>query len=243
MSELIVSSNEQAALAEKRAELAEWEARLASAEPALASIKASARRFEIRYLQVIGGRYNELAAIEAAIAKVQGLSLDDEPDWLNGDSLSDDEVGCGQNRIHGDRVKKLYREFARKYHPDLAESDEARLHCTQLMVEANRAYESGSVEALESLVEAGKLQDDLFIGSPELIVLTRRVQEAKAKVIECETEIAEVTNTEMYRLQRRVEQADELGIDLFGDLLAQVERQITKASNRLEALQGVMMTA
>ena len=243
MSQLVVNSNEPATLAEKRAELAEWEARLASAEPALASIKASARIFEMRYLQVIGGRYNELAEIEAAIAKVQGLSLDDEPDWLGGDSLADDEIGCGQNRIHGDRVKKLYREFARKYHPDLAESDEARLHCTQLMVEANRAYESGSVEALESLVEAGKLQDDVFIGSPELIVLTRRVQEAKAKVIECETEINELTNAEMYRLQRRVEQADELSIDLFGDLLMQVERQIKKARNRLEALQGVMMTA
>ncbi len=243
MSQLVVNSYEQVTLAAKRAELAEWEARLAHAEPALANLKASARNFEIRYLQIIGGKYNELAAIESEIAKVQGLSLDDEPDWLNGDSLADDEIGCGQNRIHGDRVKKLYREFARKFHPDLAESDEARLHCTQLMVEANRAYESGSVEALESLVEAGKLQDDLLVGSPELIVITRRVQDTKAKVIECETEIAELTNAEMYRLQRRVEQADELGIDLFGDLMMQVERQIKKASNRLEALQGVMMTA
>jgi hypothetical protein len=74
-------------------------------------------------------------------------------------------------------------------------------------------------------------------------VLTRRVQETKAKVIECETEIAELTDSEMYRLQRRVQQADELGIDLFADLLLQVERQIKKARNRLEALQGVMMTA
>jgi hypothetical protein len=246
MSDLVISANEQATLAAKRAELAEWEARLAHAEPALVNLKANARLFEQRYLQVIGSKYHELAEIEGEIAKAQGLTLDNEienEDWLNGESLADDEVGCGQNRLHSDRVKKLYREFARKFHPDLAESDEARLHCNHLMVEANRAYESGSVEALESLIEAGKLQDDLLVGSPELIVLTRRVQEAKAKVIECENEIAELTDAEMYRLQRRVEQADALGIDLFADLLLQVERQIKKARNRLEALQGVMMTA
>jgi hypothetical protein len=243
MSELVIrSTDEQSALADKRAELQEWESRLALSEPALANLKANARVFEKRYLQVIGGRYTELAEIEGEIAKIQGLSLDDE-DWLDGASLADDKVGCGQNRLHADRVKKLYREFARKFHPDLAESDEARLHCTQLMVEANRAYASGSAEALHSLLEAGKLPDDGLAGSPELILLTRRVQALKAQVLERENEIEEITHSEMYRLQLRVEQADELGLDLFADLLNQVERQIRKARNRLEALQGVMMTA
>ena len=117
MSELIVSSNnEQAALAVKHAELAECKARLAALLPALTNLKASMRVFEQLYLQVIGGRYHELAAIEAEIAKMQGLSLDDE-DLLDGVALADDEIGCGQNRLHADRVKKLYREFARKFHP------------------------------------------------------------------------------------------------------------------------------
>jgi hypothetical protein len=243
MSELIVSStNEQTLLEQKRAELKEWEARQALCEPALVNLKASTREFEKRYLEIIGGRYNQLAEIEGEINKIQGLTPEME-DYLNGESLAEDEVGCGQNRLHGDRVKKLYREFARKYHPDLAEDEHSRVHCTQLMIEANRAYESGSVEALMSLVEAGKLHEDLLVGSPELIVLTRRVQELKEQVIQCESDIEEITNSEMYKLQLRVEKADALGIDIFGDLLMQVERQIKKASNRLEALQGVMMTA
>lgn len=243
MSELILSStDEQSVLVQKRAELQEWEGRLALSEPALANLKASTRVFEKRYLQVIGGRYNELAEIEAEIAKAQGLALDDD-DVSDGASLAEDEVGCGQNRLHSDRVKKLYREFARKFHPDLAVNEETRLHCTQLMIEANRAYESGSAEALHSLFEAGKLQDDMLVGSPELILLTRRVQEIKAQVLQYESEIEALTNSEMYRLQLRVERAEDLGIDLFADLLMQVERQIKKARNRLEALQGVMMTA
>ena len=171
---------------------------------------------------------------------MQGLSPDDES--YDGDSFADDEVGCGQNRFHSDKLKKLYREVARKFHPDLADED-ARLHCHQLMIEANRAYESGSHEALEALLEAGKLQDELATGSPELIWLTRRAAELKEQVAKDDVELAALKSSELYRLKLRVENADEMGVDLFVDLIAQVDRQIRKARNRLEALQSVMLTA
>src|SRR5437016_5317888 len=146
MAELILSNTEeQQQLARKRAELKELEARLAQLEPELATLQSQMKVFETRYLQVIGARYDELAEVEKEIARLQGLLPDEES--FDGDSLADDEVGCGQNRFHADKLKKLYREVARKFHPDLADDDSARLHCHQLMVEANRAYESGSHEA------------------------------------------------------------------------------------------------
>jgi hypothetical protein len=197
--------------------------------------------FETRYLQIIGARYDELAEIENEIAKLQGLSPDEDP--LDGASLADDEVGCGQNRFHADKLKKLYREVARKFHPDLADDEHARHHCHQLMIEANRAYETGQHETLEALLEAGKLNEELATGSPELVWLTRRVADLKAQVVKLETELAEITSSELYRLKSRVENADALGVDLFVDLLMQVDRQIKKARNRLEALQGVLLTA
>lgn len=241
MAELILSNpQEQQQIAEKRAELRELEARLALLEPELSTLQSQMKIFETRYLQVIGERYDELAEIEKEIARLQGLLPDEE--LFDGDSFADDEVGCGQNRFHSDKLKKLYREVARKFHPDLAD-EEARLHCHQLMVEANRAYEAGSHEALEALLEAGKLQDELASGSPELIWLTRRVAELKEQVAKAEDELASVKSSELYRLKLRVENADEMGVDLFVDLIAQVDRQIRKARNRLEALQSVMLTA
>ncbi len=242
MAELILSNDsDQRASARKRAELKELAARLAAAEPQLATLQSQMKLFETRYLQIIGARYDELAVIENQIAKLQGL-LPDE-DLLDGESLAADEVGCGQNRFHADKLKKLYREVARKFHPDLADDDSARGHCHQLMIEANRAYETGAHETLEAILEAGQANDAAAGNSPELIWLTRRVAETKEQVSKLEMEIAAITSSELYRLKLRVENADTMGVDLFMDLLAQVERQIRKARNRLEALQGVLLTA
>jgi hypothetical protein len=242
MAELILSNgSDQREIALKRAELKELEVRLAEAEPHLATLQSQLRVFETRYLQIIGARYDELAEIETEIAKLQGLLPDEDP--LDGESLADDEVGCGQNRFHADKLKKLYREVARKFHPDLADDESDRLHCHQLMIEANRAYEAGAHETLEAILEAGQAVESLATGSPELIWLMRRVAETKEQVSKLEMELATITSSELYRLKLRVENAAALGIDLFMDLLAQVDRQIRKARNRLEALRGVMMTA
>jgi chromosome segregation ATPase len=241
MSELILSNTaEQRAIEKKRAELQALEAQLALREPELATLQNQMKVFETRYLQIIGARYDELAEIEREIAGLQGLTPDD--DTWGGESLADDEVGCGQNRFHSDRLKRLYREFARKFHPDLADDETARLHCHQLMVEANRAYEAGSEEAMQALFDLGKLQDELVNASPELVWLTRRVAALQEQLTKVESELAELTKAELYRLKLRMDKAAAKGIDLFPDLLAQVERQIRKARNRLEALQSVRLT-
>ena len=242
MTELILSkTTEQSAIARKREELKSLEARLAEAEPALATLQTQMRLFETRYLQIIGHRYDELAEIETEINRLQGLLPDEDP--LAGDSLAADEVGCGQNRFHADKLKKLYREVARKFHPDLADDEHDRPHCHQLMIEANRAYETGQHETLEALLEAGQVTEELSSASPELIWLTRRAAELKEQVVKVESELADITSSELYRLKLRVENAEAMGVDLFVDLLMQVDRQIKKARNRLEALQGVLLTA
>jgi hypothetical protein len=225
-----------------RGELAALEAAIAEQEPALAALRLQMRAFESRYLSVIGDRYEQLAGIEKEIATLQGL------EWDEGDemSLAEDEVGCGQNRIHSDKLKKLYREVARKFHPDLTSCDQERLHRTQLMVEVNRAYESGAAEQLAQLLEAGEGLESIEANgamSAEMILLVRKIAEARERLVALESSAADITSSELYRLKLRVENADAMGVDLFTDLIAQVDRQIAKAENRLQALQGVMLTA
>ncbi|MCI0525319.1 MAG: hypothetical protein L0Y75_08670 [Acidobacteria bacterium] len=126
----LVSSrlSEERTLWKKREELAEFESELAERMPELANLQSDLRAFEERYLSVVGERYDELAGIENEIAKLQGLETEDEESV----SLADDEVGCGQNRFHSDRLKKLYREVARKFHPDLVSCPQERQSRHQL---------------------------------------------------------------------------------------------------------------
>ncbi len=234
--------SEEQALRKRREELFELESGLAERESELANLQSALRAFEGRYLSAVGERYDELARIEKEIAKMQGLEIDDEEPPV---SLADDEVGCGQNRFHSDKLKKLYREVARKFHPDLSSCPQERQHRHQLMVEINHAYETGAEDRLQELLEAGEGLESVEIGglmSAEMILLVRRIAEARQRLAGIESEIEEITTSEIYKLKLRVENAEAMGVDLFADLIAQVDRQIKKARNRLESLQGVMLT-
>lgn len=234
--------SEEQELQRRRGELAELESRFAQRESELANLQSDLRAFESRYLSVVGNRYDELAEIEKEIARIQGLEVDHE----ESSSLADDEVGCGQNRFHSDKLKKLYREVARKFHPDLTACEQERFHRHQLMVEINRAYETGAEDRLQELLEAGEGLENIETSgalSAEMILLVRRIAEAKLQLAKIEADVAEIAASEIYKLKLRVENSEALGIDLFADLVAQVDRQIRKARNRLEHLQGVMMTS
>jgi hypothetical protein len=239
---LILSQlGEEQELQKRREELAHLESRLAEREMEFAKLQSDLRKFEGRYLSVVGDRYDKLAEIEKEIARLQGLELDDEEPF----SLADDEVGCGQNRFHSDKLKKLYREVARKFHPDLTACPQERQHRHQLMVEINRAYESGAEDRLQELLDAGASLESVESNgamSAEMILLVRRIAEAKQRLAKIESEIEEIAASEIYKLKLRVENAEAMGVDLFDDLVAQVDRQIRKACNRLEHLQGVVMT-
>ncbi|MFN0119615.1 MAG: hypothetical protein ACKV2V_03845 [Blastocatellia bacterium] len=226
----------------KRAELEQVETRLAQAEAERARVRGELHAFESRYLSTVGELYDELAGIEKEIAGIQGLLVDDEAGKR--DSLADDEVGCGQNRLHSDKLRKLYRDVCRKFHPDLSGSETEREHRHQLMVEINRAYEAGAEDHLAALLDAGATNVELAPEqSVELLVLTRSLSQARERLLALENDLAEILSSETWRLKLRVENAESMGMDLFADLIAQVRRQIFKASNRLEALRGVMMTA
>lgn len=242
-SDLVLNQlNEEQTLRKRREELFELEHRLAERESEIANLQSDLRAFEGRYLSAVGERYDELAEIEKEIAKLQGLEVEDEEPI----SLADDEVGCGQNRFHSDKLKKLYREVARKFHPDLSSCPQERQHRHQLMVEINRAYEIGAEDRLQELLEAGEGMKSVEAGGPmsaEMILLVRKISEAKRRMAGIESEIEEITASEIYKLKLRVGNAEAMGVDLFADLIAQVDRQIKKARNRLEHLRGAMLTA
>ncbi len=95
---------------------------------------------------------------------------------------------------------------------------------------------------MRALLEAGA-NIEVTGSVTELVLLTRLTAQARERLIAIEEEIADITASETWQLKLRAENAEAVGADLLADLVAQVERQIKKACNRLEALQSVMLTA
>ena len=93
---------EQQELDKKLAELAALETELAQRELDVATTQAELHSFEQEYLRVVGIRYTELDRLEAQIAEYMAY-LESSKDFKPSESL-----------------KKLYREVAKRIHPDLA---------------------------------------------------------------------------------------------------------------------------
>jgi len=203
---------------------------LADAERELGEIQAGLRAFEARYLKVVGQRYAELEEIEIRMAELEGTK----------DSSADldlDELDCGQTRFHSsERLKKLYREVARQCHPDLAEGESEREQRHELMVEVNRAYELGAEERLKALLDSGLsggASDERELVRAQIALVRQCIADVRAK-------IESLATSETFRLMHRCEKAEAAGWDLLGELLSQVERQITKSRLRLLNLEGLL---
>lgn len=229
-------------LAKKRAELAALEIELAERELVLATREAELRAFEIRYLQVVGRRYAELNEIETRMNDLTGQI--DEARRAAAEWDAADELSCGQTRFQPtERLKKLYREVARRFHPDLASDEDERAHRHQLMIEVNRAYASGAEERLQSLLDA---ESDLaaeaatYDSATELLLVTHRIEQASERIAEIDRLAAEFEASEIFKLKVRAERAQEAGWDLLAELVTQVERQIEKSRHRLFHLEGVL---
>jgi hypothetical protein len=228
-------------LEQRRQELVALEADIARQEPLLTQLQADLLQFERLYLGVVGTRYDELAKIEREIARLQGLTLEEDlsGDEEEGTTLGEEGVGCGQNRFHPEKLKRLYREVARKFHPDLVQCEIERHHRHQLMVEANHAYQSGAEERLQELLVAGETLETVSQTpqSAEMIVLLRRISEARHLLETIDTGIEEILSSELFKLKQRAAAADAVGVNLLDELVSQVDRQIRKAGHRLEHLQ------
>ena len=62
-------------------------------------------------------------------------------------------------------IKKLYRQLARQYHPDLATDEADRERRTKIMSLINNAYQEGDLEALKTLNEATSEQKTTVVDS------------------------------------------------------------------------------
>lgn len=225
---------DQEELDELRQEKLTLELELREKEQELTQLQKSLREFELVYLETLGHKYDELAAIEKEIAVLMGeIEADDEYQIST-------ELECSQTRFQTpENLKKLYREVARLCHPDLADNEQDRLHRHQLMTAANEAYQDQSEERLLALLNAeASVAEIIRRGSGELALAVREVRILKSQLSEIADDLDRLGKSEMNKLRLRAAKAAGIGHDFLGELTSQIERQIRKSGNRLETLKA-----
>jgi hypothetical protein len=230
-------------LAKKRLELAEIESQLADRELYVVTFRTELTAFERRYLKIVGARYAELDEINAEIAERLAQRRADKNVQ---DSAKQARARANESRsaidahaadvtprsLPSQELKSLYREVAKRIHPDLSFDPEDRKKRQRLMAEANEAYGMGDIARLKRILEEYESSPEAVPGEgvgAELVRVIRKITQARRRLLEIEQEIQKLAASDLAKLKVKTEESAKRGRDLLVEMAEQVDRQIAAA--------------
>ena len=249
-------SPEEEELARKRNELALLQAEVGDRELHLASLRVELSIFERRYLREVGKLYADLDEWKAKIAQlvaeeertIEARSAATEARTQAEESYSaaHGEAARGAEFIPSPELKKLYRDLAKRVHPDLATDEADRAHRERSMSEANRAYERGDVDALRRILEEYESSPESVKGTgvaADLVRVIRQIRQLQKRLVQIEVEITTLCESDIAKLKAKAEQLSDQGRNLLAEMAEDVNRQIDIESRRVEEISTKKRTA
>lgn len=228
--------------------------RLVEKEAELAERLAAINVFEFKLRKQVGHLTEKLEKLEKEIKQFreQLRWLGDE--WLNADLDAFDVWSMGkwaaadgayryrdtqtppasQQKLSEDEtavLKKMYRELARRFHPDMAIDKADREYRTQLMMAINAAYAAGDVERLRELAEEPDVAERIEYAQTDKQLaeaLHKELGRVQRRLQEIEHELDRLESHQSAKMMQQMEQARENGRDYFVDLTDQIQEKIAQ---------------
>jgi predicted nucleic acid-binding Zn-ribbon protein len=240
---------EEEELLRKREELAGVRGALAERELELADLRTQLKSFEGRYLRQVGVLYAELDDWEAKIAEIEA-SLRPSPTASQQAQETRKRAEETHEATHGEASKardfqpsadlrSLFRETAKRLHPDFAKDEADRLLRTRLMAQANAAYSQGDAEALQRILDEFGNSPESVQGEgvgAELVRIIRQIHQARKNIAAIENELSSLRASEIAQLKQDVEKAEKEGRDLLAELEASVQVRIADAKKKHDGI-------
>lgn len=132
-------------------------------------------------------------------------------------------------------LKRLYRELAKRYHPDLARTDEESRQREAIMRRVNAAFRDGDLSTLEALHREAEVIDPSFDArstGEKLVWAMREVARLGMVIAEVEAELGAIQATETHRLWRR----EVAGEEVLSTLVVELTAEVAAERERLDAL-------
>lgn len=238
-----------AALLDKREQLATARTALAERESELAQFRAQLKTFEGRYLRQVGILYAELDDLEARIAERE-VDLYDSDSARRRAEEARQQAQQTHDAAFGDAseaeefdpppsLKTLFRDVAKRIHPDFARDNAEQKHFTLLMARANQAYSRGDTETLQRILDDYREINSSIADegtAAELLRITRQIQHAERDIAALDAERHTLFTSDLAQLHLDAEAAAREHRDLLTELAASLREQIANAQHRFELI-------
>lgn len=238
----------------KRQELKDLENQLVERELYLVGLKAELSVFERMYLRKVGVLYGELDEISAQFAETQAQrepnnrEVQETARQARGraDTTRATTTNIALSEVAGfspsTSLKSLYREVAKRIHPDLAVDELDRSKRQRLMSEANKAYEEGDETRLREILEEYESSPDTVRGegtAHDLVRVIRKIAQVRKRLSEIEEDAEEILESDLAELKSRADEAIEQGRDLLDEMAESIRAEIRRAKEQLNELRRV----
>ncbi|MCC6750250.1 MAG: hypothetical protein IT371_21475 [Deltaproteobacteria bacterium] len=214
-----------------RGELAAFEARyrqrVADEDAALGRSRALIRHLE-RWVELLEEEPGEAISARATRLERQRAR---EAERLQREAerpVGDDPVAL-EEPCPDDRLRAAFRRLVKRFHPDLARTEEEQRRFGALMTRINSLYRGADLpglRALEEQAKGGELDDPEASLDAQLRELEERLQWFQTVLRNLEEERAALERTSTHRLWRSVQAAAARGEDLVAELKAALARRV-----------------
>jgi hypothetical protein len=265
--EYVGGASERGALAasdpasRRQAEIDVLTQELSDLELELATAQAEIADFTRRYHALVGARMATLDELQASLTahRAANAPTDTEAARMADAARQRAERSRAESRCFseldlsrvkpfapGQDIKKLYRRIAQRIHPDRATDEADRVWRTQLMAEANRAYQAGDDDALREVLStwqegAGRATTASATTSTRtstsgLDILEALIARLKRRIGEIEAELKRLFGSKLYELFTAANIAHRAGRDLVQEMATRLDSDIATVQAELDAL-------
>jgi hypothetical protein len=133
-------------------------------------------------------------------------------------------------------LKSLYREVAKRVHPDLAADESDRRKRELFMKQANDAYRRGDHDALRRILEDYETSPESVDGgdlTANLLRVNRQITQVTTRLSQIDLEIEKLTGSDIGKLKSRSDAAFAAGEDLLAQMAADLRTRIEIAQRDL----------
>jgi hypothetical protein len=249
-SEIVLQlSPEEQELRAKRHKLALLEAELAEHELFLTNLQRELSAFQGRYLREVGTLYAELDAWTARAAQLvaeqvgtteaRSTATKARAQAEESYAAAHGEAAKAPSFTPSPELKKLYRDVARRIHPDLATDDADRTQRERFMADANRAYLLGDIDALRRILEEYETSPESVRGvgvAADLVRVLRKIKRVQRRLAAIEIEVRELSESDIAKLRAKTDEAHSKGRDLLAEMANGIQVRIDAERHRFEEL-------
>lgn len=246
-----------------RLELDELRAQLAEAEAELNSQLEDVQAFEFRFEAHVGQLLDQLATLESEVNSYltqiklmrhqqsfgnSGPSFDPVEEQFKQTWQQTRETAVPQPpppppAATQAQLKKIYRQLARQFHPDLAIDEADRQYRTDKMAAINDAYKAQSMVELMALAEELEAHQSRQPAAPppdqEMAqALQEEIDRCRRRLRSLDNELQNLPNRSMVELALQVKLAQREGRDLLAEMARDLERKIARKSAERDMLRA-----